>query len=360
MKKIICISAMILALANIVGCSSKQDSLLGSPSDRMNAEMDKALKTLLGAENGWYLAFFQGWSSEQETGGYWYLCDFNEDSPGIYTVTGALELDLEGNAAYPKGTSATSSFAITQGSVVELTVNEYNPVMHYFCLPDSQYPNGRFGDPMFTYQFISISDDYIKLRGVRTEKYLHLYRRDDSKTMLQAMTDIAAVTNVIDKATIQSVSFMDYTQTGYATGVPAGGVNESNNVRPITWENAPSSPNYGKPGSTFIISKVNRTFVFNYSYYDYNKPRKDDSGNVVVDVEGNPLPSEIRVTDKIVSFIPSRDGMSLDLSSPIELYTQDNELLKITSFRITSETSSGFVLESDDDNVSVVINFKFN
>ena len=183
---------LMVPLLLLSGCTNMEDEIFDeSSAQRVNNLVDAAFKSLTASNEGWYFEYYPEVEEANNRGGYWFWCKFNSD----YTVEAATEFNITN---YPLGSICKSEFDITKSRGAIITFDIFNEILHYWAIPSGSRPNGYAGDHEFT--IIEVKDDYIKVRGIKTNKYMHFYKKSDGKTVADAMLEISTGANTITAA----------------------------------------------------------------------------------------------------------------------------------------------------------------
>lgn len=318
MKRIYIILLLILPLAIISGCSKKYDSVFDEPaSTRVQKLMEKTLNTLNASEDGWYIEHYQGWDQSAELGGYWFWCKF-EPNNQMSTV-----FELPVTTEYPVGAEYDSEYQISRGSGAVLIFDTYNQIMHFFVEPGDGHGMAYQGDVEF--QIHEVQDNYIKMQGSRSKKFIYFYKKTDGMSVQDAMTKRAAWGKRLDNATASTavVDGSHTTDPKYKTS--------------FTIEAA--------PGSGPWPSGIKNRRIITLTYHtEFNTDEYDDQGNEIVIVTKH----EVRMP-----FAPEVDeegnGIGIKLYEPV--YIMGN---RITGFTYDSQNGAFY---SNDEYFSVTLNF---
>lgn len=318
MKKLYCILLAVPFLL-LAGCSLEDDRVFDkSSAQRVNELVALSFDTLTAAEEGWYFEYYPESQENRNRGGYWFWCKFNDD----YTVNAATEFDVNG---YDLGEICDSEFDIIKGRGAVLTFNIYNEVLHYWAEPSTALPSGYGGDHEFS--ICEVTADYIKVKGIKTEKYMHLYKKQPGKTVTEAMTDFQTTGNA---ATAPAFS-------ATVAGAKTASVTRSNRVFTLTYtydtgkldENAdpvfatetvkmPFVPNMEATGIKLyqpvtVMGKEIKGFVYDAPNLQFISD--DENGIVVLKKEFPPINSTFisYITDARLEFKATADDMCATL-----------------------------------------------
>jgi hypothetical protein len=135
--------------------------------------MDEAIKasrtTLIEAPNGWIAGYYP--EKKYAIGGYAMYWKFLEDG----TMDIACELAVN---SVPAITVKNSLWDIKPDQGPVLSVDLYNPVMHYFCQPSNSDLDGLGGDYEFVIMKISEDKNTIEMKGKKNNNRLFLKKAD--------------------------------------------------------------------------------------------------------------------------------------------------------------------------------------
>lgn len=152
------------------------DKFPESSAVRMQNYLTRAQSVLTSSQYGWAFDYYP--DGEQQYGGYTYTLQFDQDN-----VTVGSEL--------APGYTQTSLYTMTTDNGPVLSFDSYNTLMHFFATPSEQRYEAYDGD--FEFVIDSIGTDTIKLRGIRSQNTMYLYRL--TKPAAQYVNDAANIAN---------------------------------------------------------------------------------------------------------------------------------------------------------------------
>jgi len=118
------IGVSILSLST--SCEKKMDKIFDeNPTDRLNTSVDKVYNTLQANTSSWLMEYYP--SSALEFGGYTVFVKFQN----------SVDVVFEGDFTTKESTKST--YTVVAGAGPILTFDTYNPIFHFFALP--QYYN---------------------------------------------------------------------------------------------------------------------------------------------------------------------------------------------------------------------------
>lgn len=164
MKKITYFFAACIALMAFSGCSLKEDETFSeSASQRSGDNIAAVEKVLYTAPNGWLMEYYGTLS----LGGYNVMVKF-DGSNATFASEKFADNHPAGIGTDDKAVTATTHFKIEQSMGTVISFDEYNPIFHYFSMPnnpDYTYDTaaGLGGD--FEFRVMKASNDSIILRG---------------------------------------------------------------------------------------------------------------------------------------------------------------------------------------------------
>lgn len=134
-----------------------------SPSQRMQATLDKAREVLVSSPEGWIFEYFP--NRKLSYGGYVYTLKFDDEK-----VTVGSEIS--------PGEFVSSYYKFTNDNGPMLTFDTYNKLLHYFAIPSSDAYQGMDGD--FEFMIMDIQPERLTLRGKRTGNTMYLRKLTSS------------------------------------------------------------------------------------------------------------------------------------------------------------------------------------
>ncbi len=322
MKRLfIILSTLTLSLIALSGCKMFDDPAFPeSSAQRVQNIIDETFETLTSWEEGWYFNIYQGVEEDNEIGGFWFLCKFKTD----YTVEAAAEIDVVGS---PKGSSKVSGFELIRGRGAVLSFSDFNPIIHFLATPNFATPNGFEFDYEFT--IVEVTPDLVTVKGIKTGKIMHLYKKTDGKSISDAMNDLATIGNRTGRSkvfttTVEGAYVSD--EFGYVSKATRGNLAVTSTR---TYDATLNDYNINLFGA--IVARI-----INIEY------------DVFVRMEQGYLPGshelqEVPVTEYKsvkINYTPSLDGTRLNLCEPITVMDKE-----ITSF-VYDEATETFI--SDD------------
>ena len=178
-----------ISLLSAQSCLKDQaDIFPESSSERLQAFLDQAGKTLVSAEKGWIMEYYPG--SNQSRGGYAYHLVFSESE-----VTATCELDPEN--------SYKSVYKLTTDNGAVLSFDSYNSALHYFATPSSSEYQAKGGD--FEFTITSVSPEKIGLRGKRSGNHYDLYPYDSDLAPAEYMAKVSQMASSMRAAIIEGM-----------------------------------------------------------------------------------------------------------------------------------------------------------
>ncbi|MCQ2331093.1 MAG: DUF4302 domain-containing protein, partial [Paludibacteraceae bacterium] len=159
-KYILLVVATLIVFA---GCSRDEESLFSSSaSERLQAALSNAEKTLVAPANGWEMLYFPN----PESAGYPVLLKFNANEQ-VYAATSNPQ--TTGNK-FINDEKSTWSIKADYGPI--LSFDTYNVVMHAWADPRTD-GDGYLGD--YEFLILEVSDQCIRLKGKKHEAYVTMY-----------------------------------------------------------------------------------------------------------------------------------------------------------------------------------------
>lgn len=141
-------------------CLKDQTDDFSEPSAvRLQQLMSQTDATLQNSEYGWAFDYYP--NNTQKYGGYAYALQFKDGN-----VTARCEISGDDEE--------TSTYKMTSDNGAVLSFDGYNSILHYFSTPSSVLPTAFDGD--FEFAIDSVSDDLIKVRGVKTQNELVMHK----------------------------------------------------------------------------------------------------------------------------------------------------------------------------------------
>lgn len=118
--KLFIIGVFILSIA--IGCDKKANRIFEeNPTDRLNISVDKVYTVLQANKAGWVMEYFP--SKQLEFGGYTLFAKF----------TNNVDVSIEGD--FTTMAPQVSTFTVVPSAGPILTFDTFNPIFHYFALP---------------------------------------------------------------------------------------------------------------------------------------------------------------------------------------------------------------------------------
>lgn len=126
----------IVFLSLVTSCEKKMDKIFEEgPTDRLNTSVAQAHSVLQSNKGGWIMEYYP--SNALEFGGYTLFAKF------INSTDVVIEGDFTTKA------SQTSTYIVSAGAGPILTFDTYNPIFHYFALPQYYNKNSIYQLPGF-------------------------------------------------------------------------------------------------------------------------------------------------------------------------------------------------------------------
>ncbi|NGM74393.1 DUF4302 domain-containing protein [Sphingobacterium sp. SGL-16] len=124
----------ILSLAT--SCEKKMDKIFDeNPTDRLNMTVEKVYSTLQANTSSWLMEYYP--SNALEFGGYTLFVKFQNSTNVVF----------EGDFTTKEAT--TSTYTVVPGAGPILTFDTYNPIFHFFALPQYYNKNSAYQLPGF-------------------------------------------------------------------------------------------------------------------------------------------------------------------------------------------------------------------
>lgn len=164
---------LLLAIA-CIGLQSclfqEEDYFEESAANRQTEAVNQYSKLLRSADNGWLLEYYIG--EDYTLGGISIFCKFTDEK-----VTMASTFSVPEVAA---GDNYTSYYQVIAEQETLLSFNTYNPILHYFGMPDLVNPNNPNANLEGDYEFIlrSATDTQIVLEGKKYGNTMVMTRLD--------------------------------------------------------------------------------------------------------------------------------------------------------------------------------------
>lgn len=176
LNKFFLVTLLALSTTLLQSCLKDQEDIFEeSPSERMQATLDDAKKTLMSSENGWAFDYYP--DADIAYGGF------------VYTVKFDDKLATVGCELAP-GEFETSLYKLTNDNGPVLSFDSYNTLMHFFATPSSSNYHGYDGD--FEFMITDITDDLVTLLGKRTGNTMYLRRlTEDAASYLTSTAEMA-------------------------------------------------------------------------------------------------------------------------------------------------------------------------
>lgn len=266
-------SLLILLFVALIGfgCTTASDEPFDqSAAERISSTLAKFKATLL-ARGSWVMEYFP--DPNLSYGGWVYVIEFRDDN----TLTAWFEGSTFINAD-PLVT--ISDYAVEFGTGPMLKFNTHNDYLHFFSFPGDNGAGyqGWKGDFEFTLLSISSGYDEILMRGIKTGNIIRLKPLSGEYT---PQSYIEAVQD--DQMSVGNTSF-----NITANGISIGTISRANTI-------------YQYDFLQYAESKV---WTISYSY---QKQVCDNSGELVYNLEGEPVYQTVYVKDFVSSInLPGR------------------------------------------------------
>lgn len=140
----------------------QEDFFNESSSERLQGVLENAKTVLTSSENGWIFDYYP--DRDLSYGGYIYTVKFDDKK---VSVRSEIAPDMEETSLYKLNTN--------NGPV--LSFDSYNTLMHFFATPSNGNYEAMDGD--FEFMIMSVTEDLITLRGLRTGNTMYLRRLDE-------------------------------------------------------------------------------------------------------------------------------------------------------------------------------------
>lgn len=164
-KYILALGIATSLLMPLASCQKDQNIFSETPAERTQRSMAEALKTLQSVAYGWEMSVYP--SPDKTYGGYTLFVRF--DPNGRAAISDEMQEDAS--------VVTESLYAIDNSNGPTLTFDTYNVSMHRYSQPNSpdfssSTATGADGD--YSFQIVSVAEDKVVLRGVRSLVYAEL------------------------------------------------------------------------------------------------------------------------------------------------------------------------------------------
>ncbi len=164
-KYILALGIATSLLMPLASCQKDQNVFSETPAERTQRSMAEVLKTLQSAAYGWEMSVYP--SPDKTYGGYTLFVRF--DPNGRAAISDEMQEDAS--------VVTESLYAIDNSNGPTLTFDTYNVSMHRYSQPNSSdfsssVATGADGD--YSFQIVSVAEDKVVLRGVRSLVYAEL------------------------------------------------------------------------------------------------------------------------------------------------------------------------------------------
>lgn len=185
MKYIIYSVVLLWSIFSLQSCLKEEENVFGkSSAERLIAKGKEVDEILSAAPHGWYMNYFAD-SEEKMTGGYQLLCKFDH---GKVTLAGAYTI---ANKYSKIGSQHTSSYSLIESQGPVLSFNTYNPAIHSFADPGSQFDlDGKAGD--FEFVVTELSDNRVVMRGLKHNLRIELHALTEEVDWTKYCLDVVA------------------------------------------------------------------------------------------------------------------------------------------------------------------------
>lgn len=214
-----------VATMSLQSCLKDQEDFFDeTSSERLQAVLEHAKTVLTSSENGWAFDYYP--DRDLSYGGFVYILKFDDQK---VSVRSEIAPSMEETSLYKLNTN--------NGPV--LSFDSYNTLMHYFATPSNGAYEAMDGD--FEFMIMDVTDDLIKVRGIRTGNTMYLHRLTEAPDVALAKT--------VEMA--DNMYYPEFEGTAGSETVSAA-VNNSDRTMTFTWAGGESEGNYFVPTTTGI------------------------------------------------------------------------------------------------------------